>query len=198
MTIDLKLEALRNGPCPCGSGTASKDCSCGREFALQPADRETVAFHESGHAVLAVIFSFPIDFATVVPFTDEIGRDLLGLVEYKKVGGLEPGGTMSGQRLRDWLLTGLAGSVIEWKRGTSSRGTMSDLDYLEILTVWPEGDRDAVLAVAIAEIEILYEQPRVWRAIERIAELLMTRDRLSGEEIEREVLAIACEEQAVR
>lgn len=183
----------RNELCPCGSGKKSKNCGCGRQFITCGRDPEADAYHEASHAVFGVIFDFAIEFATVVPFISNDGEQFVGTCNFKASSELGPGGYLTGARSSKWLLVQLAGCVVEWHRGTLAFGTLPLSDSRnvdQIVNQLPEALREIVIEKAVEQIQVMISHPPTWKAITRIAEMLLNKDRLDGDEIKREVLAV--------
>jgi hypothetical protein len=156
-------------------------------------NRQADAYHEAAHAVFGVIFNFPIDFATVVPFISKGGEQFVGTCNFKASSELGPDGYLAGGRLAQWLLVQLAGCVAEWHWGSLAYGSMPVSDSRQVnhlLSQLPESLREIVIEKSVKQIEAMIADPSTWRAITRIGEMLLSRDRIDGDEIEREVLAI--------
>src|SRR5262245_42115832 len=135
---------------------------------------EAAAYHEAGHAVVALALGRPIHRVSLTP--DRAG---LGLCEFGK-GVFRPS--------EDWLereiLIALGGVAAE-ARFTGDYAWDAadrDLQYVRDLAVQRAGDRqaDRLERRLLAKAEHLLAKPGHWRAIERIAAELLRLGAISG------------------
>jgi ATP-dependent Zn protease len=138
-----------------------------------PPDPAT-AYHEAGHAVVALALGRPVHGVSVLP-----NRDRLGLCEFRK-GVFRPS--------EDWVereiliaLGGVAAEAIH----TGAYGwdeAERDLRYVRDLAEQRAGRRqaDRLERRMLAKAEHLLAKPGNWRAVELIADELITRGEISG------------------
>jgi ATP-dependent Zn protease len=135
---------------------------------------EATAYHEAGHAVLALALGRPVHAVSILP-----SRERLGECEYRK------------PRLRpaeDWLereiLIALGGVAAEARfTGTFVREmAATDLRYVHDLAAQRVGQRRAerLERRLLAKAEHLLSQEGHWRAVELIAAELMRCGTISG------------------
>jgi ATP-dependent Zn protease len=142
----------------------------------QPAPEydEVTAYHEAGHAVVALALDRPVHRVSVLP-----GRELLGKCEFGK-GVHRP--------TDDWLereiLIALAGMAAEARHtGTYDRTAAGrDLRFVRRLAVQRAGERqaDRLERRLLAKTENLLADDGHWRAVERIAAELLKFGTISG------------------
>ncbi len=185
----------RNQPCPCGSGKKSKRCGCESHFTVNEgaSDRVANAFHEGAHAVFGVLYDFPIDFVTIVPFSKN-GENFVGTCNFKETSEVGEGGRLEERRLGLYLFIQIAGPVVEWRRGTMVYGAMpsSDIRIInELLGELPDVLKEKVIEAAVDFVDGELGNPDIWRAISHIAQMLLRTGRIEGDEVRQEVLAIA-------
>jgi SEC-C motif len=193
--IGVPAKIGRNQPCPCGSGKKFKKCGCQNPFIFNQGSRDRVAnaFHESAHAVFGVLFDFPIEFVTIVPFSKD-GEDFVGICNFEYTSKVGEGGRLEGWRARLYLFIQVAGPAVEWRRGTMVYGAMpsSDARIIDrLLGQLPEALKETVIEAAVGFVNADLDNPEIWQAISHIAQMLLSRGRIEGAEIRRDVLAIA-------
>jgi ATP-dependent Zn protease len=141
---------------------------------MEPPHDETTAYHEAGHAVVALALGRSVHGVSILP-----QRDRLGQCEYRKA------------RLRpseDWLeremLIALGGIAAEARFTGSYAADMAatDLRYVRDLAVQRVGQRRAerLERRLLAKAEHLLSQEGQWRAVELIARELLRRGEISG------------------
>ena len=132
------------------------------------------AYHEAGHAVVALALGRPVHKVSVLPNTER-----LGACEFRK-GVQRPS--------EDWVetevLISLAGMVAE-ARVTGSYdtgGADRDLRYVRKLTLTRASDRavDRLEKRLLAKTENLLGDEQLWRAVEWIAKELLIHGQISG------------------
>lgn len=138
-----------------------------------PADDAT-AYHEAGHAVVALALGRPVHKVSILP-----NRDRLGWCEFRK-GVFRPS--------EDWLerevLIALAGMAAEARHtGTYAREeARTDLKFARSLLVSRAGDRraDRLERRLLAKVEALLADDGVWAAVEAIVAALRASGEISG------------------
>ncbi|OWK40856.1 cell division protein FtsH [Fimbriiglobus ruber] len=141
--------------------------------ALAPYDVAT-AYHEAGHAVVALALGRPVHRVSVLP-----NHERLGQCEFRK-GVFRPS--------EDWLeteiLISLAGLAAEARHtGTYDRAAAGrDLRYVRKLSVQRASERqlERYERRMLAKTENLLADDGHWRAVERIAAELVARGVVSG------------------
>jgi len=136
-------------------------------------DRVT-AYHEAGHAVVALYLDRPVHRVSVLP-----NQELLGKCEFRK-GVFRPSD--------DWLeieiLISLAGMAAEARlTGTYDRAAAGrDLAYARKLALQRATERqlDRYEKRMLAKTENLLADAELWRAVELIAEQLVSVGTISG------------------
>lgn len=135
----------------------------------------TTAYHEAGHAVVALALGRPIQQVSIAPETKRLGH-----CEIKK-GSFRP----SADALETAMLILLGGMAAEAKhRGTYSRvGAGQDLrDVRELAELRAGGEKqvERLERRMLDKAEHILSKPAVWLATERIAEELLKRTVISG------------------
>lgn len=153
----------------------------------QPAAHDpATAYHEAGHAVIALVLDRPVHRVSVLP-----NRERLGQCEFGK-GVARPS--------EDWLereiLIALAGMAAE-ARHTGTYGFSEadqDLRYVRRLVLKRTSDRAAERYERrmLAKVEYLLADDGHWRAVERIAAELLKLGSISGRAA-RHLFDRACE-----
>src|SRR5262245_42777926 len=141
---------------------------------MQPPCEEATAYHEAGHAVVALILGRPVDEVSVLA-----NRDFLGVCKFGKA------------RIRpseDWLeremLIALGGIAAE-ARHTGNydwNAAGRDQQYIRGLAIERAGERRAgrLQRRLLAKVEHLLAQEPHWRAVVLIAQELLRRSVVSG------------------
>src|SRR5947209_17945415 len=135
---------------------------------------EATAYHEAGHAVVALALGRPVHHVSVLP-----DRELLGVCQFRK-GVFRPS--------EDWLeremLIALAGMAAEARHSGAYNwdGAGRDRQYVRRLAVQRAGERQAerLERRMLAKVEHLLAQEGHWRAVELIAAELLRCGTLSG------------------
>ena len=135
---------------------------------------EATAYHEAGHAVVAMALGRPVQRVSVLP-----RQEFLGVCHFGK-GVFRPS--------KDWLeqevLMSLAGMVAEARRtGEYDRAAAGrDLMYVRRLAVQRAGERqaDRLERRLVAKVENLLADEGHWRAVELIVAELMRCGSISG------------------
>ncbi len=135
--------------------------------------RGLVAHHESAHAVANCRFGFDLYGVSVVQHEDALGAT-------SGSGGLGYDLETAKGRVTS-LLAGYAANLRNGAAEPRARaGAQEDFEAAEELYGFLQIDE----AQAIDWAEAFVEEPKNWRAIEEIAEQLLARKRLDGEEVE--------------
>lgn len=133
-----------------------------------------VAYHEAGHAVVALILGRPVQLVTVLPDKKRLGR-----VEFGK-GKTKP--------TDDWLereiLIALAGVAAE-ARHTGRycwEGAQQDLQGVQRLASLRAGDQkwERLTRRMLSKVEHMLEQEEHWQAVNAIAAELIKHGEISG------------------
>lgn len=132
------------------------------------------AYHEAGHAVVALLMDRPVRFVSVLP-----SRDYLGLCGLGK-GVFRP--------TKDWLeqeiLISLAGMAAEARHsGEYARAAAErDLRYVRRLAIQRAGEKQAerLERRLLAKVENLLADDELWNAVEKIVVELLQRGEISG------------------
>ena len=132
------------------------------------------AYHEAGHAVVALALGRPVHKVSVLPNTER-----LGACEFRK-GVQRPS--------EDWveteILISLAGMVAEARLTGSydTGGADRDLRYVRKLTLMRASDRavDRLEKRMLAKTENLLGDDGLWQAVEWIAQELLIHGQISG------------------
>jgi hypothetical protein len=135
---------------------------------------ETTAYHEAGHAVIALALNRPVHRVSVLP-----NRERLGHCEFAK-GRFKPS--------EDWLereiLIGLAGFAAEARHtGTYGKEEASrDLQYVRRLVLQRKNERAAARYEErmLSKVEAMLSDEANWRAVELIAAELLKHGVISG------------------
>jgi hypothetical protein len=141
---------------------------------MSPPYDETTAYHEAGHAVVALALGRPIHRVSVLP-----NRERLGICEFQK-GVIRP--------TKDWLeeqiLISLGGLAAEARRSGAYAWAEAghDLRYVRRLSIQRAGERQAerLERRLLAKAENLLADDHLWRAVELIAAELVRLGSLSG------------------
>jgi ATP-dependent Zn protease len=141
---------------------------------MEPQFDETTAYHEAGHAVVALALGRPVQRVSVLP-----DRVHLGQCEFRK-GEFRP--------TEDWLeremLIALAGIAAEARHTDNYawEGAGRDLQYVRLLAVQRAGESRAerLERRLLSKVEHLLAQEGHWRAVELIAAELLRRGAISG------------------
>jgi hypothetical protein len=136
-----------------------------------PPDERT-AYHEAGHAVVALLLGLSLESASARPLWLD-GRFYGGVVRFRDY----PADVDSWCRM---LLAGEAAEVLRFG-GTTADSCGRDLDQARRWAVWKgESDPDAYLRQQAAEVRELLRQPVNWAAVRLLAKALMSQEVLGG------------------
>lgn len=149
---------------------------------------ENTAYHEAGHAVVALALDRPVHRVSVLPT-----QAYLGTCEFRK-GVFRPS--------KDWLeneiLIALAGPASEARqRGKYEWGGAGrDLRVAEKLCIMRAGERQAekLARRMLAKVENLLAEESLWRAVELIVAELMQKGEITGRAA-RHLFDLACKEE---
>ena len=139
-----------------------------------PKDDSATAYHEAGHAVVAIALGRPVQLVTITP-----DRHRLGRCEFGK-GKTRP--------TDDWLeremlitLAGVAAEAVHTNR-YSWGGATQDLKDLRRLSAMRAGERQAekLERRMLSKVEHLLSKAGHWRAVELIAAELLRCGSISG------------------
>jgi ATP-dependent Zn protease len=141
---------------------------------MTPPCDEPTAYHEAGHAVVALILGRPVDEVSVLA-----NRDFLGVCKFGKA-GVRPS--------EDWLereiLIALGGIAAEARHTGNYAWDAAGRDqrYVRNLAIERAGERRAerLQRRLLAKVEHLLTQEPHWRAVVLVAEELMRRSVVSG------------------
>jgi hypothetical protein len=132
------------------------------------------AYHEAGHAAVALALDRPVHRVSVLP-----NQDLLGKCEFRK-GVQRP----SDDWVETEILIALAGMAAEARHtGTYDRGAAGrDLRYARKLMLYRASERslDRFERRMLGKVEHLLGDDGVWRAVEAIAAELLKLGAISG------------------
>jgi ATP-dependent Zn protease len=141
---------------------------------MHSANDQATAFHEAGHAVVAMALGQPVHRVSIVPNQDHLGR-----CEFGK-GRNRPS--------EDWLerqiLISLGGIAAEARHTGRYAWDMATRDarYVRRLAVQRAGERqaDRLQRRLLAKVEHLLAREAHWRAVEKIAAELLRCGTISG------------------
>jgi len=141
---------------------------------MEPQYDKTTAYHEAGHAVVALALGRPVQRVSVLP-----DRVHLGLCEFGK-GAFRP----TEDLLEREMLIALGGVAAEARHTDNYAwdGAARDLHYVRLLAVQRAGERRAqkLERRLLAKVEHLLAQEGHWRAVELIATELLRYGAISG------------------
>ena len=141
---------------------------------MEPVHDEATAYHEAGHAVVALVLGKPVQRVSVLP-----NRRILGQCEFRK-GIFRPS--------EDWLereiLITLGGIAAEARHTGNYAWNMAvqDQQYVRRLAVQRAGERQAerFQRRLLAKVEHLLAREGHWRAVQLIATELLRCGAISG------------------
>jgi len=142
-------------------------------------DAEDAAYHEAGHAVLALLMGVPVRRVTVVarPEADDLGH-----VEFEPQASASVG----------HLLGALGGPATSARIGASPVGSRRDREIAKALAdaLARPGAADELLRTAQDGVREELRDPETWAQIEAVANALLAKRTLSGHQV-REIMAEA-------
>jgi ATP-dependent Zn protease len=136
--------------------------------------RQATAYHEAGHAVIAMALGRPVRAVSILP-----NGDFLGTCHFHK-GVFRPS--------KDWLeqeiliaVAGVAAEAIHTGEH-AWEGATRDFQYARRLAARRAGDRQAerLLRRSLAKVENLFADEQHWKAVELIAAELLQHGAISG------------------
>jgi ATP-dependent Zn protease len=141
---------------------------------MEHAKNETTAYHEAGHAVVALALGRPVSRVTIIP-----DQKRAGLCEFRK-GTFRP----SDDWLEREILIALGGVAAEarYTGNYAWDGAARDERFVRSLAVQRAGERRAARLQRrlLAKVEHLLAQEENWRAVEAIAAELLRAGTISG------------------
>ncbi len=148
----------------------------------QPDDsRRSTAYHEAGHAVMAVLLGRPIEKVTISPAHLQAGGSRLGVCKIQK-GRTKP----SKSGLEDEvliLLAGMVGEALATGRYNQA-GAAKDLQMVQTLLTTNRATDDTrfqkLARRMLDKTEHLLFAPAAKQALRRVAQELMERETISG------------------
>jgi hypothetical protein len=148
--------------------------------------REVTAYHEAGHAVIAYVLGYKLKSVTIIPT-----HDAHGMVQYlDPLRGIPLDAEVSDRarlRLEKAIQISFAGPLAQRKfKEHAWRDYHGEFDFKKIgeLGIRAVGSAEQQKAfLRWLEIATLEMVDAHWSAIERVAKLLLARDRLNGAEI---------------
>jgi ATP-dependent Zn protease len=143
-------------------------------FVVEPTYDEVTAYHEAGHAVLALLLGRPVERVSVLPDREHAGHCAFGKSVFRPS--------------EDWLeremLIALGGIAAEARHTGDYAwgGAARDQRYVHELAVQRAGERRAerLQRRLLAKAEHLLANEGHWRAVELIAAELLYRGTISG------------------
>lgn len=164
---------------PMGADMNESDAGAKPLGAMDP-ERTATAYHEAGHAVMALALGRPVHKVTIVPGQSELGLQRQGVCHIKK------GRTRSSKDwLEDEVLILLAGLVAEarWTGRYSLGGAAQDLRQVRrYVQMRAEGEKqiERLERRWLSKTEHHLSDPGLWLATERIANELLRTQTISG------------------
>ena len=139
-----------------------------------PMNPEATAYHEAGHAVIALVLGRSVQRVSILPKLQTLGR-----CEFQK-GRTRPS--------EDWLereiLISLAGLAAEARHTGQYAwdGAARDLQTVKQLATQRAGERhvERLQKRLLSKVEHMLEQPETWRAVQLIAAELLRSETISG------------------
>ncbi|MFO1064594.1 MAG: cell division protein FtsH [Pirellulales bacterium] len=143
-------------------------------------DRRATAYHEAGHAVMALALGRPLEKVTIAPGKIPYGPATLGMCKIQK-GRFKP----SKDELEDDMLILLAGMAAESQvtGRYCKQGAAYDLNAVAGLAASRAGSEDQIRRVvkrALNKAENILEDEECKLALESIAAELLSRETISG------------------
>ena len=138
---------------------------------LSPA---ATAYHEAGHAVIALLLGRAVQRLSILPKQESLGR-----CEFQQGKGIS-----SSDWIEREMLISLAGLAAEARHTGQYAwdGATRDLQSVRRLAIQRAGERQAerLQKRLLAKVEHLLAQPENWKAVELIAAELLLRETISG------------------
>jgi hypothetical protein len=172
---------LRSGELRPGGALEAESSVADSAFGEMPsAEEAATAYHEAGHAVMALYLGRPIHKVSIVPGQSDIGVRHAGNCRIQKG---------SSRASKDWLedevLILLAGLVAEsrWTGREAMEGAAQDLRMVRRFVESRAGSGRQTERLErrwLSKTEHILSDPVLWWAVERIAEELLHRKSISG------------------
>ncbi len=135
---------------------------------------ESTAYHEAGHAVIALLLGRAVQRLSILPKLDTLGR-----CEFREGKGIS-----SSDWIEREMLISLAGLAAEARHSGEYAwdGAARDLQSVRRLAIQRAGERQAerLQKRLLAKVEHMLAQPENWRAVELIAAELLRCETISG------------------
>lgn len=152
-------------------------------------NRQSTAYHEAGHAVVAFFNGFRIEYATI-----RRDGDTAGMVKVKPRGKLdiESASPVMRDKVERWIVMTLAGDIAQRKFASrSSRTWQTTADRLTAtdlaLSVCGSGE-SATAYIAWLQIVAREIIEARWVFVERVATALLEKETISGNEIRAAIM----------
>lgn len=160
------------------------------------------AYHEAGHAAVAVRLGFQIESVEITPDREEQQGLCVHVRDHESLRNLRNGDQ---ERVRESILILLAGTAAETRAGYGDsvcQGESQDAsDALDLAFGLGEiGEEDSVedfFAELSRQTEELLAEPGVWAAVEALAAELLRVGRVSGEQVHTICVAVGLPQQTV-
>jgi hypothetical protein len=156
----------------------------------RPSELECIAYHEAGHAVVAVALGRAVNRVSIIPDEE---RDTLGHCANRKMPFFHPDYDYDRKTralAEREILIYIAGGIAEARvRGRHNHvGARADIGMAMDMAARMSGDTEeasAYLAWLHARAKNLVAVPWHWRAVEKVAAVLLARQRISGQAVRR-------------
>ncbi len=145
----------------------------------QPDQTIRTAYHEAGHAVIAILVGRSVNKVNIIP-----GGNRLGVCKMQKGRS-----KASPDALEADLLILLAGMAAEGRKcgRYNMQGASQDIREAEKLALMRAGNAnqaEKILRRALDKVHHLFDQPATWKATKAIADALLEHQSISGREAE--------------
>lgn len=139
--------------------------------------RTKTAYHEAGHAVIAIVVGRSVNKVSIIPGGNKLGVCKMGKGRKKA----------SQDMLEAELLILLAGMAAEARKSGqyNMQGASQDLRAAEKLALSRAGNprqAEKILKRALDKVHHLFDQPVTWNAAKSIANALLENESISGRE----------------
>jgi hypothetical protein len=162
------------------------------EASLNQDDLEHTAYHESGHAVVHEVLSNGVSVATIVPRGDESKSTTNSTaIDVKSLGHVTPNGKLPIPKRQQTLVEVaclLAGGLATEFAGFEPWGTGGDdkmiADAMRQLGLQPNTKEYVLFEHEASDIcWKLFEDPKVWQAVEDVKDMLLVEKTISGADV---------------